>query len=44
MIRFTCHDHDEECWFAGIDDQECRGRLARYLVAEVFTSGEAVPA
>ncbi|MEU5866842.1 MULTISPECIES: hypothetical protein [unclassified Nonomuraea] len=44
MIRFRCHDHGEDCWFADIDDQECAGRFAAYVFDEVFRSGEAVPA
>ncbi|SEG99671.1 hypothetical protein SAMN05444920_113267 [Nonomuraea solani] len=44
MIRFMCHDDGAECWFAGIDDQECGGRFGRYLFEEAFSSGAAVRA
>ncbi|MCK2215128.1 hypothetical protein MF672_015215 [Actinomadura sp. ATCC 31491] len=45
MVRYKCHEHGEQCWFADLDDQECGGRFALYLFEEVaFRSGEAVPA
>ncbi len=44
MRRWKCHEEGEECWFADIDDRECGGRFADYLLAETFRYGEAVSA
>ncbi|MBA2897208.1 hypothetical protein ACIBH1_01310 [Nonomuraea sp. NPDC050663] len=38
-MRPTCHEHGEQCWFAAIDDRECWGRLATYLMEEVRYGG-----